>query len=210
MKRLSHSFVYLGIIAGISTILAAQQAARAHCDGLDGPVVNAARQALEAENVNYVLIWVLPQYEDRIREAFESTLHVRQEGPEAKALADRYFFETLVRLHREGEGAPYTGLKRAGRDLGPAIPAADRALETGSIEELEALLVETLQKGLIQHFEAAKTQQDFSPENVTAGRTFVERYVRFIHYVEMAYEALARNPSGHFPEQEAKPSTAEE
>jgi hypothetical protein len=30
--------------------------ARAHCDGLDGPVVMAARKALETGNVNLVLI----------------------------------------------------------------------------------------------------------------------------------------------------------
>ena len=30
----------------------------AHCDGMDGPVVTAAKQALETGDVNLVLIWV--------------------------------------------------------------------------------------------------------------------------------------------------------
>ena len=30
----------------------------AHCDGMDGPVVTAAEQALETGDVNLVLIWV--------------------------------------------------------------------------------------------------------------------------------------------------------
>jgi hypothetical protein len=47
-------------------------------------------------------------------------LCVRTLDLEAKALADRYFFETLVRLYRAGEGAAYKGLKPAGRDLGAA------------------------------------------------------------------------------------------
>jgi hypothetical protein len=108
--------------------------ALAHCDGLDGPVVGAARMALQTADLNRVLIWVRPDDISEIRRAFDEALAIRRLGPQAQELADRYFFETLVRIHRAGEGAPYTGLKPAGRDLGPAIPAADKAVETGSLE----------------------------------------------------------------------------
>src|SRR5574341_1508897 len=108
----------------------------AHCDGLDGPVVKAAQRALESGNVNHVLIWVRKNDEGEIKQAFQKTLAVRKSSPQAKDLADTYFFETLVRIHRAGEGAPYTGLKPAGQDLGPAIPAADQALTSGSPEAL--------------------------------------------------------------------------
>jgi Family of unknown function (DUF6448) len=101
----------------------------AHCDGLDGPVVKAAQRALETKNPALVLIWVQAEDEAEIRTAFDQTLAVRALSPAAKGLADRFFFETLVRVHRAGEGASYTGLKPAGRDLGPAIPAFDKALE---------------------------------------------------------------------------------
>jgi Family of unknown function (DUF6448) len=100
--------------------------AYAHCDGLDGPVVKAAQKALAEDNVNLVLIWVQKDDEAEIKRAFEKTVAVRKLNPEARELADMYFFETLVRTHRAAEGAPYTGLKPAGRDLGPAIPAAER------------------------------------------------------------------------------------
>ena len=87
-----------------------------HCDGMDGPVVKAAQKALEIGNVNLVLIWVQKADETEIRNAFAQTMQVRKLSPEAKALADRYLFEALVRLHRVGEGAPYTGLKPAGKE----------------------------------------------------------------------------------------------
>jgi len=106
------------------------QQAIAHCDGLDGPVVKAAQKALEMGNVNLVLIWVQKTDGNEIEKAFQKTLAVRKLNRQAKELGDTYFFETLVRIHRAGEGAPYTGLKPAGRDLGPAIPTADKALET--------------------------------------------------------------------------------
>src|SRR5688572_7912286 len=103
----------------------APDSAFAHCDSLDGPVVKAAQKALDTQNVDLVLVWGRPEDESEIRIAFNKTLAVRTLGQMAKELADRYFYETVVRLHRAGEGAPYTGLKPAGRDLGQAIPAAD-------------------------------------------------------------------------------------
>jgi hypothetical protein len=149
----------------------------AHCDGYDGPVIKAAQKALETGDLNPVLIWVKPQDEDEIKAAFEETLAVRKLGPQAQAFADRYFFETLVRTHRAGENAPYTGLKPAGRDLGEAIPAADKALETGSDEALSELLTDKVREGLRSHFKEVVEKKKFAPDDVAAGREYVEAYV---------------------------------
>jgi len=40
-----------------------------HCDTRDGPVVRAARVALETGNVNFVLIWVPESAENELKEA---------------------------------------------------------------------------------------------------------------------------------------------
>ena len=80
--------------------------AMAHCDGMDGPVVKAAQRALASGDVNLVLIWVQKKDIQEIRQAFERTLAVRKLGHAAQELADLYFFETLVRMHRAGEGEP--------------------------------------------------------------------------------------------------------
>ncbi len=174
--------------------------ATAHCDGLDGPVVTLARKALDTGNVNLVLPWVPKDGEPEIRRAFDHTLSVRKLGPEAKSLADTFFFETLVRVHRASEGAPYTGLKPAGLDLGPAIPAADKALESGSTEAVEKLLTDAIRKGLREHFHAAISQKKFAPDDVEAGRHYVEAYVPYVHYVEGLWEAATKPAKGHFPE----------
>jgi hypothetical protein len=97
--------------------LIAPAAAEAHCDSLDGPVITEARAALEAGDVTSVLKWVSQDYEAEIRAAFDHVVEVRKLGGEARSLADRFFFETLVRIHRAVEGAPYTGLKPAGSGL---------------------------------------------------------------------------------------------
>lgn len=117
-------------------LLLAPLPALAHCDTLDGPVVKAAQAAFANGNVNLALVWVQPKDEAEIREAFRRAQDVRKLGPEARKLADTYFFETLVRVHRAGEGAPFTGLKPVGLDLGPALPAGGLALENGDLKPL--------------------------------------------------------------------------
>jgi hypothetical protein len=169
---------------------------------MDGPVVKAAQKALAETNVNLVLIWVQQDDEAQIKQAFEKTLAVRKLNPEARELADMYFFETLVRIHRAGEGAPYTGLKPAGRDLGPAIPAEDKALETGDIEPVVKLLSERMEHGVREHFKEALAKKKFDKNNIEAGREFVRAYVEYIHYVEGFHQAASSAAHGHFPEVE--------
>ena len=177
----------------------------AHCDGMDGPVVKDAQAALAKGDVNLVLIWIRKDDESKIRQAFERTENVRKLSPQAKELADMYFFETLVRIHRAGEGAPFTGLKPAGRDLGPAIPAADQALKSGDIAPLTNLLVDQMRTGLLERYKQTMTAKDFNTQDIDAGREYVERYVTFIHYVEGMFEAATRPVNGHYPESAGGP-----
>jgi len=172
-----------------------------HCDTLDGPVIKLARKALETGNVNHVLPWVRPEDEHEIRHAFDHALSVRKLGPYARELADTHFFETLVRVHRASEGAPYTGLKPAGADLGPAVPAADKALEDGSVETVVKLLADAVRAGVHRHFHDVMAHRKFAVDDVAAGREYVEAYVPYVHYVEQLWEVAAGSPvHGHYAE----------
>lgn len=155
----------------------------AHCDTLDGPVVTTARAALGKGDVTPVLKWVKKDDEAQIKSLFKKTLVVRGKGPEAKELADMYFFETLVRLHRAGEGAPYTGLKPAGQ-VEPAVAAADKAIETGSADNLVKMINDAASSGIRERFTRVRETRKHADESVDAGRKFVEAYVDFTHYVE--------------------------
>ncbi|MFO7447333.1 MAG: DUF6448 family protein [Ignavibacteriaceae bacterium] len=161
----------------------------AHCDGWDGPVVKAAIKSLETENINHVLIWIQKKNEAEITKAFNEALSVRKLAPKAKELADKYFFETVVRIHREGEGAPYDGLKPAGRDLGPAITSADKVLEGASYKNLMTVLNEAVEEGVHSALHELLEKKDFDVNDVQAGRDFVAAYVTFIHKVENIYES---------------------
>lgn len=170
------------VIASLLGTLMLAQPAFAHCGTIRGPVVTAAREALEANDAKFVLHWVRPEDEAVVRSAFEHTIKVRALGPEAKDLADRYFFETLVRIHRAGEGAPYIGLTDGEPE--PIIAATDRALAQGSSQELEQHLVSLVRAGLAERFAAARSVQDFRPGDVAGGRAFVAAYVPLTHWVE--------------------------
>lgn len=161
----------------------------AHCDSMDGPVVLAAQKALKTGDVNLVLIWVNEEQEEQIRDAFQQTLEVRNENEKVRVMADTYFLETLVRLHRESEGATYTGLKPAGTDFGPVVAAGDLALETGSLVELRDLIVQEFEAGLHAYFDEMMKLKDFSSDDINAGRKFVHKYVEFMHYAEPIYNA---------------------
>ncbi len=168
--------------------------ARAHCDTLDGPVVMAARTALESGKLEPVLAWVQPGDEAEVRKAFEQARTVRKGSKDARELADTWFFETLVRVHRAGEGAPYTGLKPAGA-VDPGVAAADRVIAGGKPAELEAMLVMEVREGLHRH--VARLQAEKPPAaDVAAGRRWVAAYVPFIHWAEGVL-AAARGPGEH-------------
>ena len=192
------SFVRLAV-AMFCITAAASTPALAHCDGMDGPVVKAARQALETGNVSHVLLWVQKSDEPEIRNVFAQVLAVRKLGPAGRDFADRQFFETLVRIHRAGEGAPYTGLKPAGHDLGPGIPAADNAIEEGSARLLLQLLSGQVEAGLQQRFKAVVAKKGYSTQDTAAGREYVKAYVDFMHYVERVYGATTTPGPEHSP-----------
>jgi Family of unknown function (DUF6448) len=179
----------IGTVAAAVIILVLGTAGNvlAHCDALDGPVINLARQALAKGDVKIILPWVAADKEAEIRKSFDLAMAVRGKGEKEKELADMYFFETLVRVHREGEGAPYTGLKPAGLDLGPAIPAADKALESGDPGPLLKLMNEKIHAGIHKYYMEAKEKKAHAGESVEAGRAYVQAYVPYLHFVERLY-----------------------
>lgn len=173
----------------------------AHCDTMDGPVVQAAQKALETKNINLVLIWIAPENEAEIQDIFQKTLKIRELGPEARDLADRLFFETLVRLHRAGEGASFTGLKPAGSETSPVIVAADQAIHTGQVHSLLDQITSIVVQGIKKHFHQVKINQDFPENDIPAGRKYIASYVEFIHYVERISRAASSSAPGHFHEE---------
>ncbi len=195
---------FLGVVVA-AVALTWGTAAQAHCDSMDGPVVGQAQKALDSGNVNLVLGWVQKKDEAEVRQAFERAAAVRRHGGTARQLADQAFFETLVRIHRAGEGAPYTGLKPAGH-IEPAVAAADRSIATGQLKPVARMILDPVEHGLHQKFEAVQATSQYRTDDVEAARAHVNAYVQYVHYVEGLHDAAARGDAHGAEQAAAKPA----
>jgi hypothetical protein len=183
------------VLAAIGWIWAHAPPARAHCDGADGPVATAAQRAIETGNVNLALPYAPQSAEQEIIAKFQEARRVRTRGRDARALADRAFVETVVRLHRAGEGAGFTGLRPAGTDYGPVVPAAEQALSIGDLAGVKHILMEEIAHGLAERLTRVQALRSASTEprdhdGVAAARERISAELAFITYGETVRQAI--------------------
>lgn len=178
--------VHLKVRSGLSALVSALRpvVVQAHCDTDDGPAVTAGRRALDTGNLNHALPWIPAEGEAELREVFDRAVRVRALGPEAAELADRLFVETLVRIHRMGEGVGFTGIKPAGAGVEPVVAAADAALVSGDDAAVLALVPDERRAHLHELFRAALARRDHDVDDLAAARAWVAAYVAFVKTAE--------------------------
>jgi Family of unknown function (DUF6448) len=110
--------------------------------------------------------------------------------------------ETVIRLHRAGEGAAYTGLKPAGADYGTVIPAAEHAVETGDLTTLKAMLFEQIEHVLRERLAHVRELQKAPLEPKTAAdvphaRERVSAELGFVTFAETLRQAALGKGAEH-------------
>lgn len=165
-----------------------------HCDSLSGPVVRMARQALDTGNVRFILPYVPAKSEGEVIAAFNKVLPLHNLPNGAHEIADVFFFETVVRLHRAGEGAPYTGLKPAGEYEGPVIPIAEKAIEAGCVEDLKEVLMNIIGSEVERRFEHMQYLKQYVEESVEDAREYVESMLGLQVWSHQIYLAATAGP----------------
>jgi hypothetical protein len=165
-----------------------------HCDSMDGPVVLAAQRALAARDPGIVLPYVKAEGEPEVLRAFELTMAARDGNRAANDLADRYFFETVVRIHRAGEGAPFTGLKPAGLGFGQVVPVAEGAIDSGSPDDLVRLLTDKVRREILARFEKAMALKPRAADGVAAARAYVEATLGLEVWSHKLYACASAGP----------------
>jgi len=165
---------------------------------MQGPVIIDARAALEKGDVTPVLKWVKSKAESRVKAAFKKAVAARNGDAGGREKAEMRFFETLVKIHRAGEGAPYTGLKEGAPE--PIIAAADKALVSGDSEEVSAEISRKVIRGIHDRFIRAQEARRHKDESVAKGREYVEAYIDYIHYIEHLH-MTAEGAGGHGQEE---------
>jgi hypothetical protein len=180
-------------------MLAGTTIADAHCDTMNGPVIMDARTALAKNDVAIVLKWIKKDHEQEITTLFKKTTTLRKISPEAKEIADRLFFETLVRIHRAGEGVAFTGLKEA--EVEQNIQEADHSIETGTADELIDATAHTIHEQIARRFQRVMEAKKGMNSSVEQGREYVEAYVQYVHFIEALGAMTVEHRSDEHQEQ---------
>ncbi len=209
----------LGFIAAMAIIMMLPITASAHCDTMDGPTVADAEKAMAENNINYVLKWVQSDYEEEIKQVFELSMKVKDLSPDTKEIAEKYFFSELIRMHRAGEGAPFTGLKPSGTPIDEKVKAADESIAIGNLSPMEGLIEEEKMPELEERFNNVMALKDFDVNDVEAGREYIEAYVKFFkfaegeedgHHAEEATDTHGEETASDDAQSEAETDEAEE
>ena len=168
----------------------------AHCDSYDGPVIKDALSALQNNNVTLILKWVDPKDEKEMVDLFNKTYALRSGDKEIYDIVEKHFLETLVRLHRESEGQPFTGLKAAGNT--PAIiKLTDNALEMENVDDLLSKLDAHIESVVREKYDRVIMLEKTKDENLEDGREYVEAYVDYTHTLEAIHSILVSGAGHH-------------
>ncbi|MGI5819075.1 MAG: DUF6448 family protein [Armatimonadota bacterium] len=165
----------------------------AHCDRINGPVAKDAISALEQRDFGVVQIWVGEDQELELRARFDEALTVGQQSEAAREMAERYFIETAIRLHREAEGMHFTGVKPAA-EPSPDIAAAERALEMADVTIVTDYLKARIDEEVGAWFAGAREAQGHRHTSVEAGRKWIDAYVKYVVFIHTLSEVIEAGP----------------
>jgi hypothetical protein len=170
----------------------------AHCDSYDGSVIKDALKSLDQNNVQLVLKWIEPQQEKEIVSLFNKTYYLKNGDQEVYSIVEKHFLETLVRLHRETEGEPYTGLKPAG-SMTLLIEMADNSIAKNDVEKVIETTTTHLEKLLRERYTKVAELNKTKDNSIEQGRAYVAAYVQYTHTLE-TLEHLLNGPISHSEE----------
>ena len=161
-----------------------------HCDRMDGLVVKSAEEALEMENINYVLPFIKEKYGDELKDAFERTLVVRELSGDAAELADYWFFETAVRLHLKGRGISYSGLTPAHINGEPIIIMADQAVKSENLNDLMNFILSSIREDVEARYDDVMSKKDYDINDIDDARDYADAMLNFFSYLQTLIEFM--------------------
>lgn len=198
MKTLNHLKKLFGKTTMLlaAFMLAFSMPIYAHCDSYDGPVIQDALKALDKGEVSYVLKWIEKDHEEEIKSLFKKTVALKNEDAEVYGIVEKHFLETLVRIHREGEGAGFTGLKPAGSATS-IVQMADKAIADENVNTLLTNLDRHIRRVISEKYEKVNTLSKVKDNSTEEGRAYVAAYVDYTHTLEAIEGALVGDTHHH-------------
>jgi hypothetical protein len=177
-----------GLLMIFGILLIAANLLFAYCETLEESLVRDARKALDQRQVALAFKWVKKDRESEIRTAFDRAVKERETNPATQETTDNIFFQTLGRVHCEGENFPFLGKNPAGPDVHPIRQAIDRALSEDEVDDLTQKITVEVSQGIHDRFNQVRRFESGQQDDVDAARQYVGAYVDYVDYVEKIHQ----------------------
>jgi len=149
----------------------------------NGPVIIAAKKALETGNPNYVLIWVPEESENTLKNLLEKTFCERSTRKNIQNRGIDWYFESVNRLHFTCRWPHCPGMTSDGSDMKMIVSMVERAFETGNCEEICGVLPIAHTAEVKLRFHNVMNKRNYTVDDIAAGRAYVSAFIAFIAYL---------------------------
>lgn len=154
-----------------------------HHNQLNAQVIKAAKMALDSGNVNYILIWVPEESENKLKNLLEKTCCESSTRDNIQNRAVDWYFKTVNRLHYASGWTSCPGMKSESIDENPIVLKVERAIETGNINEIFGVIPDTPTGDVRRRFCDVMNKKNYNVNNIAAGRDYVSSFIDLIVYL---------------------------
>jgi hypothetical protein len=146
----------------------------------NGPVMRAAKMALETGNADHILIWVPEESENTLKNLLEKTCCERTTQRKARNHSIEWYLQTINRLHSEYYRPHDLNISTKTPEERKTILLVERACETGNFDEIATVMQITSDEEIRQRFNDVLNKSNYDMDNIAAGRAYVSAFTDFI------------------------------
>lgn len=146
----------------------------------EGPVMHAAKMAIETGNPKYIQVWIPEESENTLKNLLEKVCCERtlQNDPNNPAAA--WYFSTVRRLHAAHYGPQNLDISLKTPEEKRIILIAEKACEGGNFDEITTVVRNASWGEMRQCFHDLMKLRNYDVEDTAAGRAFVWAFAAFV------------------------------
>jgi hypothetical protein len=149
----------------------------------NGPVIRAAKMAMETGNASYILIWLPKEAENTLKNLLERTYCENRTRKNTQNHSIDWYFKSVNRLHSRYGWPDYPGMKFKETDEETIALMVERAFESGNFEEINSIIPLNHSGDARERFHKVMMKRNYSVDDIAAGRVYVSAFIAFIVYL---------------------------
>lgn len=152
-------------------------------DSHNGPMMIAAKRALETGKAHHILIWIPEKSENTLKNLLEKVCCKRRIQADGHDRIVDWYFETISRFHSGYYGPHNLNISTKTPEEKSIIFLVESACESGNFEEITTVIRDTPTGEMRQRFDDVMKKRNYCEENIAAGRVYVSVFTYFIAFV---------------------------